>query len=97
MRNLQAVLSTLLTKKTAVYHEECIVFDRYQENSLKGGTRATRTKGYSAVHSKSLMQQKLITSKQKIFVFNRNQKRINSVPYFEIKSTFCEKLCGGIS
>ena len=40
----------IIDKETADYHEVRIVFDRYQKNFLKGNTRATRTKGYSAVH-----------------------------------------------
>ena len=49
--NLQAVLSTLLTKILQSI-EVHIVFDCYQNNSLKGNTRATLTKEYTAVHYK---------------------------------------------
>ena len=42
----------IIDKETTECHDVRIVFDRYQKNSLKGNTRATRTKGYSAVHYK---------------------------------------------
>ena len=51
LRNASCFID-IIDKETAEYHEVHIVFHRYQKNSLKGDTRATRTKGYLAVHYK---------------------------------------------
>ena len=42
----------IIDKENAEYHEVHIAFDHYQKNSLKGNTRATHAKRYSAVHYK---------------------------------------------
>ena len=58
-----------------MYHGECIVFDHYQEKSLKGGTRATRTKGYSAVHYKVSDATKIDHLKTKDFLSSIEAKK----------------------
>ena len=65
----------IIDKETAEYYVVRIIFFRYQKDSLKGNTRETRTKGYSAVHYKALMQQKLVPSKQKIFCLRSKPKK----------------------
>ena len=52
-----------------------IVFDRYQKNSFKGSTRATRTKGYSAVHKKVFDATKIHHLKTKDLLSSINTKK----------------------
>ena len=70
----------IIDKETAEYHEVHIVFHRYQKNSLKGNTRATRTKGYLAVHYKISDTTKIDHVQAKDFLsLIETKKRINSV------------------
>ena len=69
----------IIDKETTEYHKVWIVFYHYQMISLKGNTRATRMKGYLAVHYKVSDATKIDHLKTRFFVFNQNQKRINSV------------------
>ena len=76
MRNLQAVLLTLLTKKeTKKYHEVRIVFGRYQRTLSKEILGQLIGRAIQQFITKSLMQQKLITLKQQIFCLQSKPKK----------------------
>ena len=78
----------IIDKETAEYYEVCIVFDRYQKDSLKGNTRAARTaartKGYSAVHYKASNATKIDHLETKDFLSSIETKK-ESTQYLSLK------------